>query len=121
MTTKSIAMKFNVKGPFTPFPTLEEEDEIIDYENFWDWFVKHERRFVQMLNIDHKGDNEFKNIFLGRLMEVWKECSFFIVKRENGVYEITFNISNQLRRVVTAEELVASAPVLKNWIFSAFT
>ena len=114
-------MKFLLNGPFTPFPNLDDEDGIYDFKDFWDWFVKHERRFVQMLNIDHQADNEFKSIFMSRLTEVWKECAFYIMKREKGVYEITFNISNQLRRVVTVEELIAAAPVLENWIFSAFT
>ena len=114
-------MKFILNGPFSPFPRLDEEDEIYDYKSFWNWFVTHERRFVQMLNIDYKSDNEFKSIFMSRLMEVWKECAFYVIRHEDGVYEITFNISNQLRRVVTVEKLVASAPALKNWIFSAFT
>ncbi len=110
-----------LKARLPPFPKLDEEDEIYDFQSFWNWFVTHERRFVQMLNIEYKGDNEFKSIFMSRLMEVWKECAFYVVRHENGVYEITFNISNQLRRVVTVEELITAAPDLKNWIFSAFT
>lgn len=87
--------------------------------DFWDWFVKNESSFYRV--IKNKGDIE-KHFFdqLSPKLNELKDGYFFLAGMLNdNTAELIITADGAIKNIVFAEELVAAAPHLANWKFTA--
>ncbi|MFT3935254.1 MAG: hypothetical protein QM726_16630 [Chitinophagaceae bacterium] len=104
--------------PLVRFPYINEENEIYDYESFWEWFEEHHSWFHYMLQKNRTPDGEFYTIFRSRLDKVNKELSFAMGFLDDGTIELVFVVQSLIKNIVFAEELAAAAPALPGWKFT---
>jgi len=97
----------------------KKEDPIQSYDDFWNWFKKHERSFYQF--VKHKGDVEtfFFAKIAPRLAEL-KDGFFFLTGMlDSDTVELILTADGAIKNFVFVEELVAAAPEIKGWKFTA--
>ncbi|WP_243718048.1 DUF695 domain-containing protein [Pedobacter changchengzhani] len=99
---------------------FETNDEPIETnQDFWSWFVKNEKTFFKV--VKERGDFEKK--FFSKLSPKLAELRagyFFLTGMVNdNTAELVFTADGAIANFVFVEELVASAPKLDGWIFTA--
>lgn len=104
------------------FKNILGQEEAADkniYRLFWDWFLKNEKKFHQIIK-EHKRVKEdfFEKLHL-ELIKI-KEGFFFQAGMYNSdTVELVFTADGDPRNIVFIEELVAEAPQIKGWRFTA--
>lgn len=92
---------------------------IHSYQNFWQWFQKKANKFHQV--IKNKGD--FEKVFFDPLSDKLNELKIGIYYL-TGMYddqtvELIFTADGALKNMIFVEELVAAAPQINGWLFTA--
>jgi len=92
---------------------------VTDYASFWNWFSQNAASFYQTV----KGNNDVEEQFLDKVIRVLKQIdeSFFCLA---GMYddhtaEMVITTDGVIKSIVFAEEIVAAAPALQGWKFTA--
>ncbi len=96
-----------------------KENKISSYQEFWNWFVENEKDFYKVL--EEKGDVE-KDFFerLSPKLKELKEGFYFLVGMKNDqTAELILTADGIVKNIVFIEELIAAAPTVSNWIFTA--
>jgi len=97
----------------------KKEAPIQSYDDFWNWFKKHERSFYQF--VKHKGDVE--TFFFAKLapkLAELKDGFFFLTGMlDSDTVELILTADGVIKNIVFVEELVAAAPEIKGWKFTA--
>ncbi|MEM6719532.1 MAG: DUF695 domain-containing protein [Bacteroidota bacterium] len=103
------------------FKTLfqKQEKPITSYVDFWNWFQQHEKKFYNVLR---KG-GDVQSVFFRKLAEkldelkdgFWYTAGMF----SDDVAELVITPDGAIENIVFVEELVAAAPMLKRWKFTA--
>ena len=97
----------------------EKEEPIRSYESFWSWFHKNEKTFFRIV----RDGNHIERDFFGKLGPKLKELNdgFYYL---TGMYaddtaELIITPEGVVKNIVFTEELVASAPPINGWRFTA--
>lgn len=98
---------------------LGKDEPVLSYKDFWTWFHKNEKPFFQVVKRQGNIEKDFfdkVNPKLGQIMD-----GMFLL---TGMYndttaELVFTPDGNIRKIVLAEELVASAPEIEGWRFTA--
>lgn len=89
------------------------------YENFWNWFLQHEKEFFNVV----KHSDNIEELFFNKLspqLDIIKEGIFFLAGMlAEDTAELVFTPDGKIKNIVFIEELVAAAPALPNWKFTA--
>jgi len=97
----------------------KKEQPITSYADFWNWFQQHEKKFYTVL----KKEGDVKNVFLDKLvdkLDALKEGFLYSIRlHENAVAELIITSDGVIENIVFVEELIAAAPKLKRWKFTA--
>jgi hypothetical protein len=103
---------FNKKdAPHKPKP--------LSYNEFWTWFAQHEQAFMKAVKDRNVIEKEFFDPLSAKLAEI-KEGFFFLTGMPNEqTAELIFTPDGVINNIVFAEELVAAAPPISNWMFKA--
>jgi hypothetical protein len=89
------------------------------YTTFWDWFSKQERTFFQAVK---EGDNIQEAFFdeLSPALDTVKEGLYFQAgMADEHTAELVISAEGAIENLVFAEEMVAAAPSLAGWKFTA--
>ncbi|TRW25399.1 DUF695 domain-containing protein [Flavobacterium zepuense] len=104
---------------FAKKQVVEKEIAITSYKDFWDWFESNEKAFYKVVN--ERGDFE-KDFFnhlapkLGYIKEgIWYLCGMY----NNDIAELILTADGDVKTIVFVEELIAAAPQIKGWRFTA--
>ena len=102
----------------TLFKTKEKPIE--SYKDFWNWFSKNQKGLYQVIK-EQKGDIEadFLDRIIGKLNELCGGIYILAGMLDEDTVEIIFSAEGVIKNIVFAEELVAAAPVIKGWKFTA--
>lgn len=89
------------------------------YRNFWDWFQKNEKDFYAV--VKDKGDVEtvFFDKLTSKLNELGKGIFYLIGAESDNSVELIFTAEGVIKNMVFVEDLVAAAPKIKSWKFTA--
>ncbi|HMI63019.1 MAG TPA: DUF695 domain-containing protein [Puia sp.] len=96
-----------------------KKELVTDTESFWKWFQSHERSFHAAVN----GEKPINEVFLDHLMpkleqlNAWFACSAGMTDTKTA--ELIITAQGDIKTFVFAEELVAAAPVITGWKFTA--
>ncbi len=89
------------------------------YRDFWNWFQKHERLFFNVVKTKDNIEDAFFDKVSPKLAEL--KDGFFMVTGmfDKETAELVFTADGAIANFVFIEELVAAAPAIKGWKFTA--
>lgn len=91
----------------------------LTYDEFWQWFTKEQDAFFKVV---HSGDN-IESAFLDKLspqLNRIRSGYFFLTgMTEDSTAELVITADANLKNMVFVEDLIAAAPSLDNWKFTA--
>ena len=96
-----------------------KQQPIHSYESFWSWFQENERTFFKIVR---NGDHIEKDFFgkLGPKLKQLNDGFYYLTGMyDNDTAELIISPEGVVKNIVFTEELVASAPQIKGWKFTA--
>jgi hypothetical protein len=95
------------------------EEHVKTNEEFWKWFLKHEKTFFNVVKTHKNIEKDFFNKLSPKLNEL-KEGFFYLTGMYNdNTVELVFTPDGFIKNIVFVEELVQSAPSIDGWRFTA--
>jgi hypothetical protein len=96
-------------------PTLS----VHDVPSFWNWFTLNHHRLFLAVKKEKNLDKDFFNLLLPNLQALNEQfyCQAGMVDPDTA--ELIITVEGQIKSFVFAEELVAAAPALPHWKFTA--
>lgn len=95
------------------------DESILNYAEFWSWFLKHEKSFHDVV----KNNGDIERDFFEKLAEKLDEMNegfFFLAGMcDENTAELVFTADGNPKYVVFAEEIVSHAPQIDGWQFTA--
>lgn len=92
---------------------------VTDYASFWNWFSQSAASFYDVV----KGHKDVEEKFLDKVISVLKQIddSFFCLvgMYDDTTAEMVITTDGVIKSIVFAEEIVAAAPELEGWKFTA--
>lgn len=96
-----------------------KEKEISTYSEFWIWFKKYERDFFKTVKSGNNIDSNFFDKISPKLNGI-KECFYFLSgMADDNTAELIITADADIRNIVFVEELIAAAPKIDGWKFTA--
>ncbi len=97
----------------------KEDTNIESYPDFWRWFQQHEKRFYKAVQ---KADN-IEGDFFDELSEALDQLNrgyyFLAGMVDDETAELIFTVDGNINNLVFVEEIVAEAPQVPGWKFTA--
>ena len=97
----------------------KKDAPITSYNDFWDWFLKHEKEFFKVVQ---NGENIDKGFFtkLGPKLDEIQEGIYFLTGMLNEqTAELILTPDGAIRNIFLVEGLVNAAPKIEGWKFTA--
>ncbi|MFP9115280.1 DUF695 domain-containing protein [Flavobacterium sp. RHBU_3] len=97
----------------------KEEKPVTTNAEFWDWFAKHHKAFHKIVS---KGENVEEAFFtqLGPKLDGLRPGYWFLCGMYNEkTADLVITADSFVKNIVFAEELIAAAPALPGWRFTA--
>ncbi|MBP2616991.1 DUF695 domain-containing protein [Chryseobacterium jejuense] len=96
-------------------------EEKQNYKSFWEWFLTKEKDFYKIVE---KGGQEaiekdFFDSIAPKLSQINEGYYFLTGMSEDSTAELILTADGEIRNVVFIEELIATAPKLDHWKFTA--
>lgn len=97
----------------------KKEEPIRSYADFWNWFQQHEASFFKAVSLHKNIETAFFDKISPKLDEL-KEGFFFLTgMKEEDTAELVLTADGNIKQIVFVEELVAAAPEIPGWEFTA--
>ena len=104
---------------FLKNPFAKSDEPINSYQDFWNWFAIHERKFFNSVKQSDAVEGKFFRP-LSQKLEQLKEGFFYVTgMAEDDTAELIVTADGIIKNFVFVEELVTAAPKLKGWLFTA--
>lgn len=95
------------------------EVEIKTYKDFWDWFLTKEKDFFEVMKSHQNIETDFFDVMAPKLRQINEGYYFLAGMSEDSVAELIITVDGDIKNIVFAEELIAAAPQLEGWKFTA--
>ena len=99
------------------FGTKEKDNK--SYDHFWTWFQKKEKDFYNVVYENRDIEKNFFNKLSTKLDEIHKELFYMTGMYDEKTVELVITADGAVKNIVFVEELIASAPEIIGWKFSA--
>lgn len=86
---------------------------------FWEWFSKKEYRFFKTVKTQQRIEENFLNKLSDQLEQLKDGYYFLTGMYDDDTVELIFTADGAIENIVFVEELVAAAPILSRWRFTA--
>lgn len=93
--------------------------ETLSNVEFWEWFKQHEADFSNVIKSHSNVEEGFLNKFHPKLKQVNKSLFFLAGPYDDNTIELIITPDGSVSNIVFAEELIAAAPAIPNWKFTA--
>lgn len=97
----------------------EKRDYPTLYKNFWNWFLKNETYFYDVIKKNQDVENLFLNVVNSELLNIKMGLFSIVGMREDDIAEFIVTADGSVENFVFIEELMQAAPILKNWSLEA--
>lgn len=101
------------------FNKNEPSENLNSYDAFWAWFVKNEKQFYKVVKSHEDIHESFFEKLSPKLKEIKDGFWFLAGMFDDDTAELVLTADGDLKNIVFVEELVAAAPVIKNWKITA--
>jgi len=106
-------------GLFGCIGNKKKDEPIKSYADFWNWFQNNEKTFFNVVKNQKNIEKEFFDKLSPKLAEL-KEGYFFLAGMlDDNTAELILTADGNIKNIVFVEELVAQAPKIKGWKFTA--
>ncbi len=96
-----------------------KEKPIKSYRDFWDWFQRNEKSFFKVVKSSGDIEKKFFKKLSPKLGEL-KDGYFFLTGMyDDHTVELIFTADGNIKNIVFMEEIVAHAPKIHGWKFTA--
>ncbi len=97
----------------------KKEQPIKSYNDFWAWFQTNQQKFYDIVKSGQNPEKDFFKKLSSKLGEL-KDGYFYLTGMfDENTAELVLTPDGILKNIVFVEELVASAPTISNWKFTA--
>ena len=97
----------------------KKDEPITSYADFWTWFQKHENSFFHVVKTMQNLEKGFFDKLSPKLAEV-KEGLFYLTGMlDDNTAELVLTADGNVKNIVFVEELIAAAPKMDRWKFTA--
>jgi len=98
---------------------FRREKEVTDAAGFWKWFQQNERTFHTAISKEQRINEDFLDLLMSKLKNLnsWFACSAGMYDATTA--ELIITAQGDVKTFVFAEELVAVAPSIPGWRFTA--
>lgn len=97
----------------------KDKPVVTDYASFWAWFSENANQFHKIVS----SNNDVEEKLLDKVIAVLKQINehFFCLvgMYDDDTAEMVITVDGDIKSIVFAEEIVAAAPSLKGWKFTA--
>lgn len=97
----------------------KDEIQVVDAQSFWQWFRANEKAFYQSIKNSDEVDQKFLQQLMPRLQQLNSQFYCLTGMINDVVAELVITAEGDIKSFVFVEELVASAPSLSRWTFTA--
>lgn len=102
------------------FGKKEEADvEIQTYQDFWRWFLTKEKEFYEVVKNRTHIETDFFDLMSSQLRKINAGFYFLAGMTDDEVVELIITAEGEIKNIVFAEEIIADAPKLNHWKFTA--
>ena len=98
----------------------KEEGPIQNYQDFWNWFSKHQKSFYKVVEKRDNIESDFFDHLSPKLDELHEDIFFVSGMAGDKTAELIFSAEGRIKNFFVIEELVAAAPKIDGWLFTAF-
>lgn len=97
----------------------KKESPITSYNDFWDWFLKHEKEFFKVVQNGDTIEQGFFKKLSPKLDEIHEGIYFLTGMFNDHTAELILTPDGAIRNIFLVEELVNAAPKIDGWKFTA--
>jgi hypothetical protein len=97
----------------------KDEVKIIDNAGFWNWFVLHEKSFFHTIESRNNVERDFLNKIMPKLQQLNDQFYSLAGMYDDTTAELIISAEGDIKTFVFVEELVAAAPAIEGWKFTA--
>ena len=97
----------------------KKEEQIKTNADFWRWFAENEKTFFNVVNNPTNIERDFFDHLSLKLNQLKPGYFFLAGMCDNTTAELVITVDGIIKNIVFAEELVAGAPEIKGWKFTA--
>jgi len=98
---------------------FKKEIPITSQADFWNWFVKNQKRFFKVIKEGQRVESLFFNELSDKLSVLNKGCYFLVGMYDADTAELILTADGDLRNIAFIEDLVKEAPELNGWRITA--
>ncbi|MBB6372566.1 DUF695 domain-containing protein [Chryseobacterium shigense] len=95
------------------------EKNIRTYQDFWDWFLTKEKTFFEVVKDRENIEEQFFDVISPELAKINSGYYFLSGMSDEHTAELIITVEGDVRKIIFAEELIAVAPQLDRWKFTA--
>lgn len=96
-----------------------KEEPIKTYDDFWAWFIRHEKTFFRVIKEQNNVEGNFFDKLSPKLAEL-KDGFFYLTGMfDDNTAELILTADGTIKNLVFVEELVSAAPKINGWRFTA--
>ncbi|GAB5555600.1 MAG: hypothetical protein Sapg2KO_51910 [Saprospiraceae bacterium] len=92
---------------------------ISNHQDFWNWFQKNEKRFFYIVKSGKGIERVFFRALGPKLKELRTGYYYLTGMADENTAELIFTADGDITNIVFVEELIAAAPELERWKFTA--
>ncbi|MFD2969272.1 DUF695 domain-containing protein [Sphingobacterium bambusae] len=97
----------------------ENEGSEISYADFWDWFQNNEKTFFHVVQNGDNIESDFFDKLSPKLEELHEDLFFVTGMYDQATAELILTADGCTKNIVFIEEIVAQAPKIEGWRFTA--
>jgi len=102
------------------FPFFKKPEPVpATYAAFWDWFARHEGELFRVIRKGNDIEHLFLNRVFAQLAQINDAIFLLAGMADDKIAEVVFSPDGSIGNIVFTEELVAAAPNLSRWKFTA--
>ncbi|RPD42913.1 DUF695 domain-containing protein [Chitinophaga barathri] len=97
----------------------KEKVEVMTNASFWKWFARHDKEFYKVLDKGTDIDSRFMDKVIPQLHQLNEHFYSLAGKYDEQTVEMVISAEGDIKSFVFVEDLVAAAPPLRGWKFTA--
>lgn len=97
----------------------KDDIQVVDAQSFWQWFRANEKSFYQSIKKSDEVDTKFLKKLMPKLQQLNNQFYCLTGMLDDEIAELVITAEGDIKSFVFVEDLVAAAPSLKRWKFTA--
>lgn len=97
----------------------KKDEPVKSYDDFWNWFQRNEKSFYKVVKEKGNIEKDFFDNLSQKLNELRESFFYLAGMYDDNTAELVLTAEGRIKNIVFVEELVAAAPSINGWKFTA--